>query len=136
MALIRRRSQLLAWLLYASVLYTLAACGMHHGQMSGLTLASGTLHCSTNAGNWPAAQPTPDSDTPAHLSMAFSCPLCSSFAPMVLATVFGWVLSLLVSKAARPPVIRRIAPPPPRHAWPRLNPRAPPAPSHKGFLLT
>ena len=30
---------LTAWLLYASVLFSLFACGLHHGQMSGLELS-------------------------------------------------------------------------------------------------
>ena len=33
------RRSLLAWMLFASVLLSLFACGLHHGQMNGLNLS-------------------------------------------------------------------------------------------------
>ena len=50
MNLARTDRALTAWMLFASVLFSLFACGLHHGQMSGQSLSGlSGVFCSTEA---------------------------------------------------------------------------------------
>lgn len=115
---------LTAWLLYASVLFSLFACGLHHGQMSGLELSGlDGSHCShhhTPADNL-------DDSGSGHAQMPFTCPLCSSYAAAVALNSQAWHLGLAVAQRTAPADAPQPAQPPPRERWPSLNPRASPA---------
>ncbi|MHC6226300.1 DUF2946 family protein [Pseudomonas sp. X10] len=124
MKLARQDRSLIAWALYASVLFSLLVCGLHHGQMAGLSLSGlDGAFCSLTADHGPSVDPQgsgPD-------AMAqFSCPLCSSFGLAVIVDGHGWTLGQLPGTSVAPIVVRSWAQPPPRQLWPSLNPRASP----------
>ncbi len=125
MKIARQTRSLTAWMLYASVLFSLFACGIHHGQMSGLTLSGlngGFCSVSDNGAGIDAAGA--DQQAP-HLDQV-SCPLCSSFSAAVALNSNAWLFDYLPANSIAPIVERSWAQPPPRYSWPSLNPRAPP----------
>ena len=126
MTLSRSHRSLTAWLLYASVLFSLFACGIHHGQMSAMSLSGlGGGFCSLEGDGGPAIDASgTDQQTP-HLDQ-LSCPLCSSFSAAVAVNTAGWSLPTNSATALAPIVVRSWAQPPPRYSWPSLNPRASP----------
>jgi hypothetical protein len=116
---------LIAWLLAASLLFSLLACGIAHGQLSGLQLSGiGGQFCSISSGAPQALGDDPGSPSGSAWSASFSCPLCAGVALSVLALrALSW-LSLtgratLSSGASRSAL-------PPRFFWPAASPRAPP----------
>jgi len=122
----RRTRALTAWTLYASVLFSLLLCGLHHGQMSGLRLSGleGGF-CSISSDHGPAID-LGDSGNDQHMAQ-LDCPVCSSFALAVPLTGSAWGLSQANGNAPSPIVVRSWAQPPPRYLRPALNPRASPA---------
>jgi hypothetical protein len=121
----RNARSLIAWMLYACVLFNLLACGIAHGQMSGLTLnGAGGQFCSVS--NQGIADVGSDLATLSKSNWAsnFSCPMCSS---ITLSLVFLFCLAWLVrtSHVQRKPVETR-SKAPPRYSWPSANPRASP----------
>ncbi|VVQ21529.1 DUF2946 domain-containing protein [Pseudomonas fluorescens] len=117
----------IAWVLYASLLFSLFACGIHHGQMSALSLSGlNGGFCSVSSEHGPYIDAS-DSDDPApHLATQFSCPLCSSFAVAVAIHTLAWALDYVPGGTISPVVATSLAQPPPRYVWPALNPRASP----------
>ncbi|MDU9414375.1 DUF2946 family protein [Pseudomonas sp. zfem005] len=121
----RRPGSLIAWMLYACVLYSVFSCGIHHGQAAGLQLSGlETPFCSADG------QPSAGSGTslplPAAWLASFTCPLCASV-PLGIGLLLGLSWLLRGGHAPHPrPRPRPSAPP--RHAWPPASPRAPPAP--------
>jgi len=116
---------LIAWMLYACLLFNLFACAIGHGQMVGLQLSGiGGVFCSAE-GN---AGPDLDNgfaDSPvSQLSIPFSCPLCSAAAlSLGLLFLLGW----LPRHISRPRLAREQRnKAPPRYCWPSANPRASP----------
>ena len=121
-----RTRSLTAWLLYASVLFSVFVCGIHHGQMSGLNLSGlGGGFCSMEGEGGPAIDASGTEHSLPHLNEV-SCPLCSSFAGGVAINTAGWSLPANPSLAVTPPPLPLWAPLPPRYTWPSLNPRASP----------
>jgi hypothetical protein len=122
----RKDRSLVAWMLYACVLFNVFVCGIGHGQISGLTLNGvGGQFCSTS--NDGVADVGGDPGTQSESSSwasNFSCPLCSS---ITLSLVFQFSLAWLVrtNHAQRKPV-ESGSKAPPRYSWPSANPRASP----------
>lgn len=113
-----------AWILYASVLFTVLHCGLGHGQAIGLTLngLGGAFcgHTATATRSISFEQSLGDSLA---IGTKLDCPLCShtglAFTPLLpdLALSYRIVHTLLP-----------IAPDSwPRRFWPQANPRASPA---------
>lgn len=129
MNLARQRRSLTVWTLYASVLFSLFVCGIHHGQMSGLSLSGlGGGFCSIGSDSGAGIDLSGSQGDQAQLSM-LSCPLCSSFGQAVALNSSAWVLKFLPGSAVAPVILLSRAQPPPRDSWPSINPRASPTPS-------
>ncbi|MNF44022.1 hypothetical protein D3C84_251270 [compost metagenome] len=136
MNIARHNRPLIAWMLYASVLFSLVACGIHHGQMSGLSLSGlngGFCSVSNDHGRYVDVGDSHESAP--HLATQFSCPLCSSFAVAVAINTLAWVLDYVPGGGVAPVIVRSLAQPPPRYLWPALNPRASPDSSCAVTLL-
>ena len=121
----RQDRSLIAWMLYACVLFNLFACGLLHGQAMGLELSSiGGQFCSEGS----ASGPTSDSDlggsAASGWSDLFKCPLCAG---AILGAVAVVLLSWLLG-AGRAPFLPHAGGDrhPPRHTWPSASPRASP----------
>ncbi|VVO25832.1 DUF2946 domain-containing protein [Pseudomonas fluorescens] len=124
MKLARHDRSLTAWVLYASILFSLFACGIHHGQMSGSELnGSGGLFCSVD--NHSAAgldRDSGDSKSPS-LMPSLGCPLCSAF---TLSIALLFCLSWLMRPTGTTFAYReQRGSTSPRFTWPPANPRAP-----------
>nr|WP_225777249.1 DUF2946 family protein [Pseudomonas sp. Marseille-Q3773] len=121
----RHTRMLTAWALYASVLFSLALCGLHHGQMGGLRLAGlqGSF-CSLGSEHGMAID-FEGSGSDQHMAQ-LDCPVCSSFGLAVPLSSGGWSFTPAQAVATAPVVIRSWAQPPPRYQRPALTPRAPP----------
>ncbi|HGA2315604.1 TPA: DUF2946 domain-containing protein [Pseudomonas putida] len=126
MKITRHTRTLTAWTLYASVLFSLLLCGLHHGQMGGLRLAGleGGF-CSINSEHGVAIDLDGAGGDP-HMAQ-LDCPVCSSFGLAVPIASGGWSFSPAQVTATSPVVVRSWAQPPPRYLRPALTPRAPPA---------
>ncbi|WP_409285201.1 DUF2946 family protein [Pseudomonas protegens] len=120
----RHHRSLIAWMLYGCVLFNLLACGIAHGQMSGLMLNGvGTTFCSVT--DVPIS-PANDSAQAAVGGWAstFNCPMCSSInLGFALFFCLAWLLRTR-SVPSRPGETCSNAPP--RDSWPSANPRASP----------
>lgn len=114
-------------MLLLCILFSLYACGLHHGQMHGsgeepahLFEASLSHHHHGHA----------DSETPAtphHIyTPAFTCPLCSSYAPAVAINSLDWNLPLTAHVPPPAPADLDRVPVLPRQLRPAINPRASP----------
>lgn len=119
-----RLRPLIAWTLYACVLFNLLSCGFAHGQMSALSLlGAGGQFCSL----LPKASPAPIKDlTGSHDSLKSeqaACPVCSG-AIIVLMAIFALTWPRLRPSCLGGPEPRCKAPP--RYSWPSANPRASP----------
>lgn len=129
MKLARTDRSLVAWTLYACVLFNLFAYGMHHGQMSGLALSGlGGVFCSLY-GNASSRMDVGDfeSEQKSAQPAMNACPLCASVALALAINSGTWASDYVPGNAVAPIVVRSWAQPPPRYNWPSLNPRAPPA---------
>ena len=122
----RRTRSLTAWTLYASVLFSLLLCGLHHGQMSALRLSGleGGF-CSLDSSGGPAID-LDGAGGDAHMAQ-LDCPVCSSFALAVPLTSAGWSFVPTSGHSVSPIVVRSWAQPPPRQLRPHIPPRASPA---------
>ncbi|MDR2307890.1 MAG: DUF2946 family protein [Paucimonas sp.] len=121
----RRTRTLTAWALYASVLFSLLLCGLHHGQMSGLRLSGleGGF-CASDSGHG-AAIDLDGSAGDQHMAQ-LDCPVCSSFAMAVPLSSSVWSFARAQGQAPAPIVVRSWAQPPPRYLRHAINPRASP----------
>ncbi|MDP3846943.1 MAG: DUF2946 domain-containing protein [Pseudomonas sp.] len=122
MKLTRHHRALLAWTLYACVLFNALACSIGHAQMVGLQL-SGISGMSCAVGDSGAIDSS-DGAGQSSLSSTFSCPLCASVT-LSLALLFclSWLLRPSRQRFLPRPAERQ---PPPRFTWPSANPRASP----------
>ncbi len=126
MKFVRAEQSLIAWTLYASVLFSLFVCGIHHGQMSGLTLSglSGG-YCAFGSDHGQSYNDSNSSQSQ-QMSAQLSCPLCSSTSLTLALNTASWNIGDLQSPLLSPTLERSLAQPPPRYLWPSLNPRASP----------
>lgn len=127
MKITRTNRTLTAWMLYASILFSLFACSIHHGQMAGLALSglSGG-YCAMDASGG-MGQGSDDAGQLKNVAAQFSCPLCSTSGMALAVNSLGWQVPVMAQGALSPVVVRSWAQPPPRYLWPSLNPRAPPS---------
>ena len=126
MKLTRTDRRLLAWMLYFSVLFSVFACSIGHGQMAGLQLSGlSSQYCSFD-GNFGAGADLEGSGVVApNPATGTGCVLTSLFSAIMLAAFFGF-LGLLV--ACRVELLTSLfAPHPARYLWPSANPRASPS---------
>lgn len=130
MKLISRHRALTTWTLYCSLLLGLFACGLHHGQASGLALSGlGGGFCSLVGDNGPSID-LGDASHGGSAVQAMDCPLCSSFGASVAVNTAGWGIDLLPTAGGPAPIATLWAQPPPRFLRHSLNPRASPAAFH------
>ncbi|ARU87268.1 DUF2946 domain-containing protein [Pseudomonas sp. M30-35] len=117
---------LIAWLLYASILFSAFACSISHGQMTGLQLSGiDGVYCSAQ-GSSNAALDIAGSDTPLfNPATGFGCSMCSTFVGIALAAFFG-VLGLFLRPQQKLVAPRLLFRRPVRYLWPSANPRASP----------
>ncbi|RMM80730.1 hypothetical protein ALQ72_06557 [Pseudomonas syringae pv. maculicola] len=116
---------LVAWTLYFCVLFNVFACGLGHGQMSGLTLNGiGGEFCSTSGNRIPTESPDFSDQSPSGWAGSLVCPICSA---VTLSIVFllGLIWLLRIVQKPRPGRELRCKAPP-RYSWPSANPRASP----------
>ncbi|MAB25903.1 MULTISPECIES: DUF2946 family protein [Pseudomonas] len=121
-----------ALLLYLCTLFSVLTCGFHQGQMSAQHLSgAGVVFCNTDGQNLGL-----DLDSAQQHSGDFKpmCPLCSSVGAGIALNSLGWSLDYQPAIAAIPLPPSHWARPPPRAAWPALNPRASPAASGAAVL--
>lgn len=123
MRVVRSHRSLIAWILYACVLYSALVCSISHGQQSALELGIGGIFCSVDQHSSAA----PNSDTGASKNTSLmpnlGCPLCSAFTLGIAALVcLSWLLRLAGKTFA---VSEHRTSTSPRVTWPPANPRAP-----------
>ncbi|UCJ18845.1 DUF2946 domain-containing protein [Pseudomonas sp. MM211] len=123
----RDERSLIAWMLYASVLFSLFVCGIHHGQMSGLALSGlNGGYCASGSDHGQRYDDGSSSQSQ-QMSAQFNCPLCSSSSLAIALNTASWNIGHRLSARPSPIVVRSLAQPPPRYLWPSLNPRASPS---------
>ncbi|WP_339486554.1 DUF2946 family protein [Pseudomonas sp. EL_65y_Pfl2_R95] len=126
MKMTRADRSLIAWVLYASILFSALACSISHGQITGLQLSGiDGVYCSAQ-GDSNGALDIAGSGTPLfNPATGFGCFMGSTFVGIALAAFFG-LLGLFFSPQrkliAPPPLLGR----PVRYLWPSANPRASP----------
>lgn len=116
---------LVAWTLYFCVLFNVFACGLGHGQMTGLELNGvGGQFCSA-LGSKSSTQTTDFTDQSASgWTGSLSCPMCSA---VTLSIAFLFCLTWLLRVGQKPRPGRELrCKAPPRYSWPSANPRASP----------
>ncbi|MDO9618472.1 MAG: DUF2946 family protein [Pseudomonas sp.] len=121
MTIARQPRALIAWMLYACVLFNLLACGIAHGQMAGLQLSGlGALTC---AGDGAGGESAGAAGALPGLA-SFSCPLCTSMVlGMALLFALAWMQRRGRALRLAVPLSHQV---PPRYLWPSANPRASP----------
>ena len=123
MKLTRHHRALLAWTLYACVLFNALACSIGHAQMVGLQL-SGISGMLCAVGDNGGAIDSSDGAGQSSLSSTLSCPLCASVTlSLGLLFCLSWLLRPSRQRFLPRPAERH---PPPRFTWPSANPRASP----------
>lgn len=124
MKIARPDRSLIALTLFVSVLFSLFVCGVHHGQMSGLSLSGlDGGFCSESAHGSGVEL---GGDETGHAMADYSCPLCSSFGMALALNSANWGVDFQAPLAALPSEQPNGAQAPPRYLWPSLNPRASP----------
>lgn len=123
MKLARTDRSLIAWMLYACVLFSAFACSIGHGQMAGLQLSGiDGAYCSAQGNSGPAIDLA--GALPSIAAGGTGCSLCSTFSALILAAFFGLLGLLAPSRSSAPvPPLSGTAV---RYLWPSANPRASP----------
>ncbi|WP_337994917.1 DUF2946 domain-containing protein [Pseudomonas putida] len=119
-----RLRPLIAWTLYACVLFNLLSCGIVHSRMSAMSMdGAGGHSCALahDAHLAPVKDLMGSHDT--QKAGKVTCPLCSG-ALIVLMTLFALIWPRHSTSPIRSTEPRSKAPP--RYAWPSANPRASP----------
>jgi hypothetical protein len=127
MKIVRQDRTSIAWVLCASLLFSLLACGIHHGQMGALSLSGlSDGFCSVSNAPGPYVDVSESEDFAPNLATQMVCPLCSSFAVVLAVNTLSWGLDYATRGLSGPIPVYQLAQPPPRYVWPALNPRASP----------
>ncbi|MCO8166021.1 DUF2946 domain-containing protein [Pseudomonas sp. 21LCFQ010] len=126
MKLTAAQRSLTAWMLYASVLFSLLFCGIHHGQMSALALSGLDSGYCWSSGNDIRSSASEDARPQGSLDTGgpWVCPLCSA-AVVCLVLLIGLTWLRAASRRQAYPGEPRCKAPP-RYSWPAANPRASP----------
>ncbi|PIA66844.1 DUF2946 family protein [Pseudomonas sediminis] len=112
-------------MLLLSILLGLFACGLHHGQMSGLSLSGlDSIFCSADADT--SVGTTSDKSPTQTMFMQLGCPLCSSGSLAAPLNTFAWGQEYLPAVAMPSSAFGNRAQAPPRQVRSALNPRASP----------
>lgn len=112
-------------MLLLSILLGLFACGLHHGQMSGLSLSGlDSAFCSTDADA--SADITSDKSPTQAIFMPQGCPLCSSGSPVAPLNTFTWGQDYPPPAAMPSRAFDNWTQAPPRQVRSAVNPRASP----------
>lgn len=121
----RNDRSLITWMLYACVWFNLLACGIAHGQMTGLSLnAVGGQFCSLSNEPLPDTAGDPVAPSQSRWASHFNCPVCSS---ITLSLSYLFCLAWLArSLRFQHRSLERRCKAPPRDSWPSANPRASP----------
>jgi hypothetical protein len=116
---------LVAWTLYFCVLFNVFACGLGHGQMSGLELNGvGGQFCSALGSKSPTQNTDLTDPSASGWAGSLSCPICSA---VTLSIAFLFCLTWLLRVGQMPRPSRELrCKAPPRYSWPSANPRASP----------
>lgn len=126
MKMTRADRSLIAWMLYASVLFSAFACSIGHGQMTGLQLSGiDGAYCSAQGSNGSAVDLNGSGTTLPNSATGFGCSMCSTFVGIALAAFFG-ILGLFLVPARKLIAPTRLLGRPVRYLWPSANPRASP----------
>lgn len=117
--------RLTAWVLYCSVLLSVFACSLGHGQMAGLQLNGlGGAYCSLQDQGGPSLDSGFSDPAPGDSALLFGCACCSSSVFVALPLLFALGLCLRPPRRWLRPATRG-GRTPPRQTWPPANPRAP-----------
>ncbi|WP_149086569.1 DUF2946 domain-containing protein [Pseudomonas prosekii] len=116
---------LVAWSLYFCVLFNVFACGLGHGQMTGLELNGvGGKFCSALGSKSPIQSQDFTDPSASGWTGSLSCTLCSA---MTSSIAFLLCLTWLLRFRQQPrPIGELRCKAPPRYSWPSANPRASP----------
>lgn len=114
-----------AWLLYFSVLFNLASCGLAHGQMIGLALNGiGGQFCVVSTDTSPLVAQDLSSLPESGLATTLTCPMCATIVlTLIFLLTLAWLLLAIDRQRFVPDQGTRA---PPRYCWPSANPRASP----------
>jgi hypothetical protein len=116
---------LVAWTLYFCVLFNVFACGLGHGQMSGLELNGvGGQFCSALGSKSPTQSTDFTDQSASGWAGSLSCPICSAVT-LSIAFLFCLIWLLRIGQKPQPSREPRCKAPP-RYSWPSANPRASP----------
>ena len=115
----------LTLVLYVCTLVSLLTCGFHQGQMSGQYL-SGTGIPACYLSSFQSSIDLDDGSQQQMSDLQPSCPLCSSVGHAAPLASQGWTLDYLPFTTVSAQPSGQWARPPPRKAWPAINPRASP----------
>ncbi|MBZ9783769.1 DUF2946 domain-containing protein [Pseudomonas sp. REP124] len=124
MSVFHRRRSLIAWILYACVLFSALTCSLNHGQQTGLELNGvGGLFCSVDNSTGDEVNNGAGGSRSTSLMPGMGCPLCSTVALSIAALLcLSWLLHPSGKKFA---ITERRVDTSPRLIWPPANPRAP-----------
>ena len=125
MKLARTDRSLIAWMLYACILFSALACSIGHGQMAGLQLSGiDGAYCSAQGNSGPAIDLAGAGAPLSNVAGGTGCSLCSTFGALILAAFFGLLGLLAPGRSPAPPP--RLSSTAVRFLWPSANPRASP----------
>ena len=107
MKLTRSDRSLIAWTLYFCVLFNVFACGLAHGQVTGLTLNGvGGQFCSSQGSSAPTSKTDLADLSASGWAGSFACPICSSVTlSIALLFCLGWLLRIAHDRVCLSPLV-------------------------------
>ncbi|WP_166362534.1 DUF2946 family protein [Pseudomonas akapageensis] len=124
MHVVRSHRSLIAWMLYACVLFSALVCSIDHGQQSGLQLNGiGGLFCSLGDSSGAGLDSDPGDSKNPSLMPNMGCPLCNTFTLSIAALLcIAWLMRPAGKTFVRTDQRTTTSP---RFTWPPANPPAP-----------